>query len=335
MSAKIVKYSIDNFKNILNQGFDFQIPENTIKIISELALEVGSPDYVKTPVFQKKENPLKNDLSCQNSSYVKKNRRNKATEIVNDEHWEVFRNFQTTKLKNTTGIDAEIDSIRSNLNRLNDKNYIDISNKIFEIIDKIIKTNINNENENENENEDVTRVINVIFDIASNNRFYSKLYANLYTDLSLKYEFVKALIDTNLSNFTELFNNIEYVDQEVDYNKFCEINKINEKRKALASFYLNLMLNNIISKDIIINITRLLLFNIYTFINEENKKNQVDEIAEIVCILYKNELYNDNYEKIDGFSINEIIEKIAKSNVKDYKSLTTKTIFKFMDLIDM
>jgi len=230
-------------------------------------------------------------------------------------------------LKNTTGIDAEIDSIRSNLNRLNDKNYVEISNKIFEIIDKIIESNTNNE--------DVTKVINVIFDIASNNRFYSKLYANLYTDLSLKYELVKALIDTNLSNFTELFNNIEYVDQEVDYNKFCEINKINEKRKALASFYLNLMLNNIISKDVIINITRLLLFNIYTFINEENKKNQVDEITEIVCILFKNELYNDNYEKIDGFSINEIIEKIAKSNVKDYKSLTTKTIFKFMDLIDM
>ena len=32
---------------------------------------------------------------------------------------------------------------------------------------------------------------------------------------------------------------------------------------------------------------------------------------------------------------NEIIEKIANSKVKDYKSLTNKTLFKFMDLIDM
>ena len=38
---------------------------------------------------------------------------------------------------------------------------------------------------------------------------------------------------------------------------------------------------------------------------------------------------------INGFSINEIIEKIANSKVKDYKSLTNKTLFKFMDLIDM
>ena len=33
--------------------------------------------------------------------------------------------------------------------------------------------------------------------------------------------------------------------------------------------------------------------------------------------------------------INEIIEKVAKSKVKDYKSLTSKSLFKFMDLIDI
>ena len=147
---------------------------------------------------------------------------------------------------------------------------------------------------------------------------------------------MKLAYQDNLTRFTDLFNNIEYVEPNENYDKFCEINKINEKRKSLASFYLNLMLNGIISKSQIITITRNLLNNVYNFISIDNKKNQVDELTETISILYQKNLYKGNdYEKIDGYSINEIIEKIAKSNIKDYKSLTNKTLFKFMDLIDM
>jgi hypothetical protein len=96
------------------------------------------------------------------------------------------------------------------------------------------------------------------------------------------------------------------------------------------------MVNGIILKSQIIAITRNLLNNVYNFILIDNKKNEVDELTETISILYQKNLYEDeNYEKIDGYSINEIIEKIAKSNVKDYKSLTNKSLFKFMDLIDM
>jgi hypothetical protein len=51
---------------------------------------------------------------------------------------------------------------------------------------------------------------------------------------------------------------------------------------------------------------------------------------------YRKELFTTNYdyEKIDGFTILEMIEKLAHSKVKDYKSLTNKTIFKFMDMIE-
>ena len=50
------------------------------------------------------------------------------------------------------------------------------------------------------------------------------------------------------------------------------------------------------------------------------------------------EFYDDDnvkYELIEGYTITEIIERIAISKVKDYKSLTNKTLFKFMDLVDM
>jgi hypothetical protein len=150
---------------------------------------------------------------------------------------------------------------------------------------------------------------------------------------------MRPIFEENLENFTALFNCIEYIEPSEDYDKFCEINKINEKRKSLAAFYINLMNNGIIKQNKIISITRSLLSQIYTFIHEDDKKNLVDELTENVAILYIKQIYEDDegddYQLIDEQTITEIIEKIAKSKVKDYKSLTNKTLFKFMDMIDM
>jgi hypothetical protein len=332
-----LKYSLTDINNIIFQGFEFELPENTLKIISELALQVGSPDYVKTPVFQKRENSIKTenvkDGYNENNGY-KRNKRNKAVEIINDTDWETGQNFQPTKIENKVGFDLHIDHIRSLLNKLTDKTYIDIRNKMIDYIDKLIEENITIEN--------MTSLSSTIFEIASMNRFYSKQYAELYSELSIKYDMMKTTFENNLKEFIDLFTKIEYVDSNVNYDMFCEINKINEKRKSLALFYLNLMNNGIISKSTIVLITRNLLAQVYTFITtSEDKKNEVDELTETVSILYKKEIYENDavdgieYELIDGYTITEIIKKIANSKVKDYKCLTNKSLFKFMDLIDM
>jgi len=152
---------------------------------------------------------------------------------------------------------------------------------------------------------------------------------------------MEEIFQENFNNFMNLFDTIEYVEPNVDYNKFCKINKDNEKRKALGVFFINLSLNGIIPNLTIINITRNLLFQIYSFISQENKKNEVDELTENIALFYKKEFYEDDdddsaeYELINGFTISEIIKNIAHSKVKDYKSLTNKSIFKFMDMIDM
>jgi hypothetical protein len=99
------------------------------------------------------------------------------------------------------------------------------------------------------------------------------------------------------------------------------------------------MINGIIDRTQIMLITRNLLDQIYRYISIDDKKNEVDELIETIAILYKKDIYDDDegddYEQIDGLTINEVIEKIAKSKVKDYKSLTNKALFKFMDLIEM
>jgi len=326
-----MRYTLNDFNEIIFNGFNYELPCETVKIISELSLEVGSPNYVKTPVFQKRENPMKVDTNIiKDPNGFKKKRGNKGMEILNDEDWVSLRSFQTTKIEEKVGIEAYIDNIRSYLNKLTDKNYGDILSKISIVLDSIIS--------NESNHEDVSKVSLSIFEIASTNRYYSKMYADLYSEIITKYDIMKGEVEKSLSKIMDLFTTIEYVDSKLNYDKFCEINKINEKRKALCSFFVNLSINGIIPNNTIRNITRNLLYQIYTFISQEDKKNEVDELAENVALLYKKELYSNQcyeYELIDGHSITEVIEKIAHSKVKDYKSLTNKTIFKFMDMIDM
>jgi len=332
-TSNALRYTLNDINNIIFQGFDYKIPNETLEIISVLAMQVGSPDYVKTPIFKKREIPLTREATNNSNNIkennVKKRKGNKAIEIVNDGDWNSIKSFQPTKIEAKTGSDSDMDLIRVYINKITEKNYIDMCNKIVDIVEKLKTSNSTTE---------LNKISANIFDIASSNRYYSKIYAELYSELSSKFNFMKLAYEENLTRFTDLFNNIEYVDPNENYDRFCEINKINEKRKSLASFYLNLMLNGIISKTQIIKITRNLLDNIYKFISIDNKKNEVDELTETIAILYQKNLYENNeekYEQIDGCSINEIIEKIAKSNVKDYKSLTNKSLFKFMDLIDM
>ena len=152
MSAKLTRYSLNDFNNLLFTGFNYEIPSETIRIISELSLEVGSPDYVKTPIFQKRENPMKTETNNDDTSTsgggasggasgggadgdgnrgggFKKRKGNKGMEI-NDGDWESIRSFQTTKMEERDGIDGEIDIIRSYLNKISDKNYNDFHREL-------------------------------------------------------------------------------------------------------------------------------------------------------------------------------------------------------------
>ena len=332
MATATHKYTLDAINAILFAGFDYKLPDEVLENISNLALQVGSPDYVKTPVFQKRENPLKVEPLVKDAGGYKRNKRSKGNEIVNESDWDQAKPFQPTKIEGKVGLDSQLDVIRAYLNKLSDKNYIDMRNKIIDILDVLTAETAAIEI-------DMSRVSSMIFEIASANRFYSKMYAELYSELSSKYEVLMDTFETNFSKFTDLFNNIEYVDPGTNYDKFCEINKTNEKRKSLASFYLNLMANGIIPKIQIVTIIRNLLAQIYTNITLDDKKNVVEELTETVGILYTRELCDKftttEYELIDGLTISEVVTRIAKSKVKDFKSLTNKSLFKFMDLIDM
>lgn len=323
--AKILRYNLEDFNNITFDGFQIILPDDTLQKISEIALQVGSPTYIRTPVFNKKERVDTNITAGGGTAPIKK-RRNRNIESSNNEDWDTVRTFQSTKIEQKEGIDAIINNVRLNLNKLTDKNYSEFKIKIIELIPK-------------NNLEETKQIGNIIFEIASTNRFYSRMYAELYSELSEQFEEMKVTFMECFGSFIDLFNNIEYVDANVDYDKFCKINKDNEKRKALSTFFINLMKNNMLTKSQIINILVILLNQINTYISQDNKKNEVDEITENVAILYTNEIMDElkdlNEYTVKNIAVSDFIELIANSKAKSYKSLTSKAIFKFMDMNEM
>jgi len=179
MATKILRYNLEQFENIGFQGFDYKLPDEVIEKISDLAMQVGSPDYVKTPVFKKRDNPMKVEPTfVPNKEHPKKRRGNKAMEIVNDEDWDNMRSsFQTTKIGLVkTGIEVEVDSIRTLINKMSDKTYVEMRNKIIDIIQKTTL---------EYPADNLSNFGTSIFEMISTNRHFSKISQNCILNYSV------------------------------------------------------------------------------------------------------------------------------------------------------
>lgn len=331
-TTAIKRYSLDQFSTISFNGFDFTIPKETYDIINYLTNEVGCPSYVKTPVFHKKidtSSIIENKMPL---SSMKGKRKGKAMEISNEE-WESIRNFQATKLEEKSGLDSEIDQIRLHLNKITDKTFADMRDRLIVIINNLCIIGLDEDS--------MDKISKTIYDISSSNKFYSKIYADVYAELVEKYPWLKKHFDQKLQGFISGFENIEYCDPDKDYNKFCDMNKMNEQRKATTQFYMNLYRNGFIPASVMTENLQTLLEKIREMIDENDKKNEVDEYTENIAIMYDKTMIENAEEDTDEeycvgtLSIHEFITKMAKSKTKDYKSLSNKSIFKYMDLVDM
>lgn len=312
-------YRLHDFQSIIFKGFSVTLPPDTIEKVNSIVKQVGSPNYIKTPSFQK--SPRQEN---HNGGFSKKRRdKDKANaEANNAAQWAKIKKFEPTKIEEKTGIEADINDIRCYLNKLTDKNMDEISENIMETMDKYADSD-----------EEIERLGDTIFDIASNNRFFSRVYADVYGALYSRYNVMQVLLNRHYSSFLEQFSNIQYTSPEEDYNEFCKANKLNEKRRALSSFYLHLYFSGVITFDKIEYLVEYMLNKILVLIKEEGKVVEVDEYTENVCILYdKDAEYTDDIRLEDNLTIKETIQKLAQTKMKTYPSLSSKCIFKYMDL---
>jgi len=349
MTTIVKQYTIQEFNDILSGGFSYDLKDsNVIELISSLANKVGAPTYIKTPVFPKREkttgvtgeqNELQETSSLSSSSLSSNRRpRNKPSQI-SDEDWTLIRTFQKTEMKKTEGIEKRIDTIRSLLNKLTDATYGVIESEILAEVNNIIRGGEDGGVDDNSivaiEEENINKIAHSIFNTASSNMFYSALYAKLFKQLVQCHEIFTKVFEKSYSEFVGLFKKVEYVDPNVDYNKFCEVTKMNDKRKAMSMFIVNLMKEDILEADSVVEIIVELQEMVNSYIKQANKANELEELNENLFILLTNgKNVLSSHEKWESIVSHIKFLSILKVKMKEYPSVNNKLIFKNMDIIE-
>ena len=263
--------------------------------------------------------------------------------------WDTILLFQKTELRKKEGIELSIDNIRSFLNKLTDKTYDTMLTNILKEISSLFEACMNDTSEEHNTETVINRVASSIFATASSNSFYSEIYARLFQDLMAKehepghaqYAVFRNVFEQNLESFMSLFDSIEYCDPKKNYDKFCDINKANEKRKAMSLFIVNLMKIGIVEKSQVLALMKQIQELMYSNIRQEGKTNEADELAENLFIMVKHghatlkDPTTNDAETIALFTTRvEQITEISKMKIKSKPSITNKTIFKHLDMLD-
>jgi len=298
----LVQYDMQFITLLREQGEIPELSTDVIQVINDLAKKVGAPTYNKTPVFKKRNRqPRKKD------------------NMITKQDWENIRNFKLTKLdKNEEGFECIIDDIRSNLNKLTKENFDEIN----DTIKKTIRKQINKE---DNTDENLNEIAKCIFEIGSLNTFWSSLYAKLYKNLIDEFNSMKETCLVNFNEYMSVFENNEEEkeDTNISYNLLCETNKKNEHRKGRSSFFVNLMIYDIINMDVMYDF----LFNLFEKIKdiETNNKEEFFENISIIVLAGKDK-FEEEEEKWK--TVLKEITNISESNI------TKKMKFKCLDVLD-
>ena len=321
MTSTMRQFHYENIINIKSK-LEYSLNIDTINIIGKLEQLLGLDNIIDNIPLKRSERSF--DRKMKNKRGYKMNRSSSNNEM-NIDDWEAIRNFKPTEKAELSSFDKNFNEIRMMLNKLSKHN---LSTQKTTIVDKITETfKLHDDDSEENQ-----KIGKKIFGLLSNNRFLSEVYSELYVELIGKIELFGDILNNYIDDLKISLNNIVYVDPDVDYSGFCDYNKINEERKSLSVFLINLMKLDMISYrsviDLIVSLQEILL----KYIDEDNKVHEVEEITENVFLLITEARCALKDDDIWKNVIEQNILNFTTLNAKEHSSLSSRCIFKHMDM---
>ena len=288
-------YNLIRIEDIINDGFTLELPENTIEIINNISAIVGSATYVKTPVFHKKS---KNEKKRSSEPPVPR-------PVV-----------EKTKFEEYCG------RIATNFNKLTEKNFSKLEKEIIDDMSVIVDELSENE---------FNTIVNRLFEAATLNRYSSKCYANISISLMSRWDDIKSIFYNNINTYLDTFNNIESVSPDKDYEKFCILNSINEKRRATGLFLVSLFHSKLFTMDgltdIIVNLTDLL----YKLVKEDEHQSMKMQLTRVIDYL---DYLPITTITIEGIEADDTMAYLTKQVMKTSNIVLMSTDKDFLQLVN-
>lgn len=309
-------YTLKDIQEIERAGYDYRIDDTTLELLDKIKTNLS------TISKRNKSQPQWEILRVKPKKVAAIASASAAASVPHSTN-KIFK----ASVSETTDIN---DLVRSILNKLSEQSFL-------ENVDTLLPLAKSNPD-----------LHDTVFVICSTNRFFSKLYADLYTTLLNDIPAWKPLLKTKMHDmmqqFTVLFQPNVSVPPDEDpdfdsetYEEICKRNLENETKKSIAQFIVHLRTNGCLSGVYLTSISESLLMFILSYAKQENYDQSIDIVVEILAIFYDPTLMEKTTLTIDGnpVAFNKMIKTMAKSKKSNFKSLSTRSIFKFMDMAGM
>jgi hypothetical protein len=211
--------------------------------------------------------------------------------------------------------ESTISEILKILNKISEKNYEKLKDELCVLVKSIDHV------------DDLNKITLVIFNIASSNLFYSKLFSKLYKELI---EINRSFYDMFQVHYKKYFTELQsFVFMKTqDYDAFCDYTKKIHQLDSTLMFFINLMKSNHCDIE---NITELCLLLENKLIEDKDYDNveQNEQFLHCVYIILK--------ECMDYILFHENLESIVRkvNEIKLHPKLSPKMKFKCMDIDDI
>ena len=344
-------YTFDDYRDMLFSGVCVQL-DNTIEDnIDVLSSEISS--YVKTlPVLEdnyKKRYKRNNKgfghslqpSSPSNQSNFKYNApispTANAINIYSESECNKEIVFNKKPIAMKEGKEKWYNELKLAFNKMTTKNYDTIITSIKKLVEQLIE----NEQSDDDDDDETETPYQKIFGILMNIICQTKnngVYVKSLKELIGKYPIFVSSLDSVINDYYTSYERMVDVNPSEDYEQYCILMKNNERRRNKASFIISLYNDNLLKSDDLVELLKWCLTRVLQGVNEEGKILFVEELSENIYIMIsflvdKEEFIHDKENKWD--EIKEMIYTCAELKATETKSLSSRIIFKYMDVVDI